>query len=116
MWELFTSNEVKLLELEYVDGHVNGKYKQYYSDGSLYISGFIESDSIKTGRWEERYGNGVLKSEGYYENNLKNGSWNYYKDTALPFLESEYVNDTLDGPYKEFKTGRRHPWAEDRVM
>jgi antitoxin component YwqK of YwqJK toxin-antitoxin module len=43
IWKLYTPSQVKLLELEYVDGHVNGKYKQYYSDGSIYISGNIES-------------------------------------------------------------------------
>ncbi len=28
----------------------------------------------------------------------------------------ETIHDATDLPYKEFKTGRRHPWAEDRVM
>jgi hypothetical protein len=26
------------------------------------------------------------------------------------------LHDPVDDPYKEFDTGRRHPWAEDRVM
>jgi hypothetical protein len=26
------------------------------------------------------------------------------------------IHDPIDGEYKEFDTGRRHPWAEDRVM
>jgi hypothetical protein len=26
------------------------------------------------------------------------------------------IHDPTDEEYKEFKTGRRHPWAEDRVM
>ena len=26
------------------------------------------------------------------------------------------VHDATELDYKEFKTGRRHPWAEDRVM
>lgn len=28
----------------------------------------------------------------------------------------ETIHDPIDQDYKEFKTGRRHPWAEDRVM
>ena len=26
------------------------------------------------------------------------------------------IHEPTELPYKEFKTGRRHPWAEDRVM
>lgn len=26
------------------------------------------------------------------------------------------IHDPIDAEYKEFDTGRRHPWAEDRVM
>lgn len=28
----------------------------------------------------------------------------------------ETIHNPTDGEYKEFDTGRRHPWAEDRVM
>jgi hypothetical protein len=26
------------------------------------------------------------------------------------------IHDPIAEPYKEFKTGRRYPWAQDRVM
>ena len=28
----------------------------------------------------------------------------------------ETIHNPIDAEYKEFDTGRRHPWAEDRVM
>jgi hypothetical protein len=28
----------------------------------------------------------------------------------------DQIHAPFEGDYKEFKTGRRHPWAEDRVM
>jgi hypothetical protein len=28
----------------------------------------------------------------------------------------ETIHQPIDAEYKEFDTGRRHPWAEDRVM
>jgi len=31
-------------------------------------------------------------------------------------FKPEYIHDPVDGAYKEFKTGRRYPWAQDRVM
>ncbi len=47
----------------------------------------------------------------------------YADADILPLLRSvntAYNPETIDQPtdteYKEFDTGRRHPWAEDRVM
>jgi hypothetical protein len=31
-------------------------------------------------------------------------------------FKPEHIHDAFDGEYKEFKTGRRYPWARDRVM
>ncbi len=31
-------------------------------------------------------------------------------------FKPESIHVPVSGPYKEFRTGRRHPWAEDRVM
>ena len=28
----------------------------------------------------------------------------------------ETIHNPIEAEYKEFDTGRRHPWAEDRVM
>jgi hypothetical protein len=47
-----------------------------------------------------------------------------YPDTEIvPILRAvhtafnpDLIHSAVDGEYKEFKTGRRHPWAEDRVM
>jgi len=47
-----------------------------------------------------------------------------YQDAdIIPLLKgvnTAYNPDTIhqptDAPFKEFDTGRRHPWAEDRVM
>ena len=37
------------------------------------------------------------------------------KSFDTPFQQST-IHDPIDGPYKEFMTGRRYPWAADRVM
>jgi hypothetical protein len=47
-----------------------------------------------------------------------------YPDAEIvPVLEAvntafkpESIHAPIDSPYKEFKTGRRYPWAHDRVM
>ena len=47
----------------------------------------------------------------------------YADADILPLLKGintaynpETIHDPTDDEYKEFDTGRRHPWAEDRVM
>ena len=31
-------------------------------------------------------------------------------------FKPELIHEPIDGEFKEFKTGRRYPWAADRVM
>ncbi len=47
----------------------------------------------------------------------------YADPEIIPVLKSfdtpfnpESIHVPIAGPYKEFKTGRRYPWAADRVM
>lgn len=47
----------------------------------------------------------------------------YQDASVVPLLDAvhtaykpESIHNAVDLPFKEFKTGRRHPWAEDRVM
>ena len=47
----------------------------------------------------------------------------YVDADVVPVLHSfntpfdpETIHEATDAPYKEFKTGRRYPWAADRVM
>jgi hypothetical protein len=47
----------------------------------------------------------------------------YTSDEVRPILDAvhtaykpESIQNPIEAPYKEFKTGKRHPWAEDRVM
>ncbi|MCH2126395.1 MAG: hypothetical protein MK165_16515 [Pirellulaceae bacterium] len=31
-------------------------------------------------------------------------------------FKPEFIHQPINAPYKEFKTGRRHCWAEDRIL
>lgn len=37
-------------------------------------------------------------------------------DAVNTVYKRETIHEPIDEPYKEFKTGRRYPWAQDRVM
>jgi hypothetical protein len=47
----------------------------------------------------------------------------YENDEIVPVLEAvntafkpDQIHQPIHLPYKEFKTGKRYPWAQDRVM
>lgn len=47
----------------------------------------------------------------------------YPDEDVVPLLNQvntnfkpEFIHEPTDAEYKEFKTGRRYPWARDRVM
>ena len=37
-------------------------------------------------------------------------------DVVAAAYKRERIHDPIENDYKEFKTGRRYPWAADRVM
>ena len=37
-------------------------------------------------------------------------------DSLNTVFKRESIHNPIDRPFKEFKTGKRRPWAEDRVM
>ena len=37
-------------------------------------------------------------------------------DAVHTSYKPDSIHNEIAGEYKEFKTGKRHPWAEDRVM
>src|SRR5881394_1943287 len=84
---------------------------------------------LKRTRWELR----ALRKVHVYHNKLQildvNGD--YFEVRRIGFTDSEIVallqavntafdpktiHDSAAGEFKEFFTGRRHAWAEDRVM
>ncbi len=72
----------------------DGKYKEYYEDGSIYSVEYYENGS-KEGIWRYYYENGHLKSRIPYSNNQRNGFiWHFSQDGQLIFKEN-FRNDTL---------------------
>ena len=67
---------------EYVDGIGNGKWVNYYQDGSLkeigtYVNNLVEGPISKF------YPNGTLKAKGTYKHwKIKVGKWFYYDETG----------------------------------
>ena len=97
----------------------------------LYISGGVDAaiEFLKRTRWELRN----LRMVRIWKDRLRVYDVNqdcfevqgigYADPDIIPLLRlvnTAYNPQTIHEPteeeFKEFKTGRRHPWAEDRVM
>jgi hypothetical protein len=52
-----------------------------------------------------------VRGIGYPEENIRP-----LLDAVHTAYNPESLQEPPSGPYKEFKTGKRRPWAEDRVM
>ena len=78
VWKYYTKNEELEKEIEYRDGHYNGEYKEYYSNGNIKVEGnyvrIIEErkvNLIDIETYEE------TKSIQEIEISVKNGRWIY---------------------------------------
>jgi antitoxin component YwqK of YwqJK toxin-antitoxin module len=67
----------KFIEYDVIDGVKNGKFKMYYSDYTLQMSGYIENNK-NTGKWQYFYPDGKLESVGDFVNDFPEGEWKWY--------------------------------------
>ena len=97
----------------------------------LYVSGGVDAaiEFLKRTRWELRN----LRMVRIWKDRLRVYDVNqdcfevqgigYADPDIIPLLRlvntaynPQTIHEPTDEEFKEFKTGRRHPWAEDRVM
>ena len=124
--ELNNDDHIKF-EGEYMDGQLNGKYKEYFDDGSLLFEGECLNGKKWNGKgydlknnivYEINNGKGYIKQYGmlnfkeclFFEGDFVNGEKNgYYKDYIAGKLsfECEYKNGKKNGKGKKYnyKTG-----------
>jgi len=89
--------------IEYENGLNSGRYEEYYESGRLrrlriYVDGELSGD------YRKYYDNEThqLMESGSYASDMKNGLWAEYDEDGTPESEKEYLNDVLDGVYKDF--------------
>ena len=127
-WIFYYENNTKEQIGEYINGRYNKIWRWYYKDGSLareenYYRGkengdFIEFDEFgneivigfyiegnKEGEW--KYNVGDHTEIGKYQNNLKEGIWNYYYLNGKLYFKGNYIQGYADGKHKYYyKNGK----------
>ena len=67
--------------------------KEYYNDGVLKEEGWVNNE-LKTGFWTYYYKNEVVKKRGHYKNNLPTKYWYFYRKNGVLEKEGHFVNGT----------------------
>lgn len=79
-----------------VDGLIDGKWQQFFKDGSIKASGFY-SEGAKSGDFIYYLEDGTIDARGPYVNNLKHGKWYYFAGEENNASEINYVDgETLE--------------------
>lgn len=89
------------------NGKPNTNTVFYYSNGKKYMEGYYSSiePDVKDGEFKWYYKNGLLRQEGKYINNRKNGVWKlYYKERNMAGTKlcqlAEYKDGVLNGKFE----------------
>jgi antitoxin component YwqK of YwqJK toxin-antitoxin module len=83
-----------------------GIWKNYYESGKLKSEG-KKMNGKSVGEWNFYYPSGVIQKSIFYENNLKNGTYQQFDSLGRLYLQATYVNDTLNGKTAIFQAGKK---------
>ena len=91
-----------ILELNYVDGVLNGPASEYVKNGSR--SALIRQYNYKggdvNGSWKAYSGNNLIE-EGYIENNKRNREWRFYDGTGA--VIGSYIDGKKNGIFETYR-------------
>ncbi len=97
-------------EVTMKNGKKNGKAVYYHENGNKSMEIFYDDDKAE-GISTIYYYKGTVKRTDNFKNNKLNGlSVNWDENLGYRFSEETYLDDVLNGPYKEF-----HPNGEIKV-
>ena len=91
----------KIIEYDIVDGIKHGKFRLYFSNGNIAVSGQIDNNK-NTGKWQYYYESGSLESGGTFVNDLLDGKWVWYHSSGKLKEEGNYNLGKKIGVWKSF--------------
>lgn len=87
-------------------GNRNGKWRDYYSDGTLQAEGQY-ADNRQSGTWRFYNRAGRVEQTGSFLNGRAEGLWRWYYDDGSLLREEEYFQGRRDGAYTEYSRDGR---------
>jgi antitoxin component YwqK of YwqJK toxin-antitoxin module len=83
------------------EGNITTSY--VFKNGLLLAEGVLDAAGLRQGFWKEFYPNGIIKSQGNYQDDLRTGQWEfYYPDGAIEQKGSYDSKGRPDGLWEWF--------------
>lgn len=102
----FYVNDQPQLERDYkmVDGKRMAIYeREYYEDGKLLKEGALSNNEKRDGLWKSFYRDGVLWSEGSYDDGMREGKTITYFPNGNKYYEGQFAQSKKVGVWKFWK-------------
>ncbi len=88
-------------DFKMVDGKRLAVYeREFYEDGNLLKEGPLSSEEQRDGNWKSYYRDGVLWSEGDFNNGVREGKTITYFANGNKYYEGQFLNGTKSGAWK----------------
>jgi len=88
-------------DFKMVDGKRMAVYeREYYEDGNLLKDGPLSTNEKRDGLWKSYYRDGVLWSEGEYNNGIREGKTITYFANGKKYYEGQFVRAQKSGVWK----------------
>jgi antitoxin component YwqK of YwqJK toxin-antitoxin module len=68
------------------------KVISYYETGEISEVGYFNANKEKSGEWISYYRNGQINSKANFQNDKKDGIWEFYDFTGKMFMTLNYVS------------------------
>jgi hypothetical protein len=88
LWTVNNTNGVLISKINYLEGTLNGKFKQYYYDGQPKVIAQFDNNN-PDGEWKYFSKKGKIIKQGKFENGKALGTWKIFKKNGKKII-SEY--------------------------
>lgn len=116
-WRFYSDIDGNLLsEEDYLNDLRHGAIKNYYPDSCKLLEVIHYKEGKKNGVWQKYFEEGVLLVEGSYQNDLLDGSIQFFYATGKTHIKGQYVNGMKNGKWMYFTEEGKLDYEENYEM
>jgi antitoxin component YwqK of YwqJK toxin-antitoxin module len=104
-WELYYTEGSLVSVINYKNGNPEGQVIMYYPGTKRKLLDCNYKNSKLHGKYKKYFDNGGLMEDGNYENGRKHGFYIYYTGEGFVHEQGEYVNGRREGEWTRFHLG-----------
>ncbi|MDR2836473.1 MAG: hypothetical protein LBV69_09860 [Bacteroidales bacterium] len=109
----YPESKNKVVDCNYSNGKLNGKYTKYFKNGSLQEEGYYVNGK-RHGHWKLYTPEAICDEEGEYVNGSREGQWKIYDKDLQKFVTANYKFDRSDLDEKKMKEWQNKlDWAKE---